>query len=401
MSDLYARLGLSRDAKLEDIRRAYKDQAKVKHPDRGGNAEEFKAIQEAHEVLTDEGRRKMYDLTGSAQEGGGGGGGGGMAAGGIPFNFMGGMGPFGGMPGMPGVTFNMSEVFGNMFGGRGGPQQKTRSGRGPNKFHDVGLRLVDFYKGHEFKLRFNQSRRCTGCSGSGAETSEPCGPCNGRGIRMIHRQIGPNMIAQTQVACDNCNGDGTRTIRVCKACQGKKNTEQDKQLDVKITPGMHENDTMAFIGECSDSAEFETPGDVVLTLKRSEASVGDIGEYEWKNDDLYIRKSISYVESILGFTMTLADHPNSASPTFNWRGGPLIHGAMLKMMDYGMPKKGGSGYGNLYIQVAITPPELKPWSVEDAAKLQSVLGGPAVALGDAGLALLIHTSESQMTPGKN
>lgn len=73
MSDLYRRLGISRDASPDDIKKAYRDLARKNHPDKGGNAEEFKAIQEAHEVLSDERRRQIYDMTGQVNEQGGGG----------------------------------------------------------------------------------------------------------------------------------------------------------------------------------------------------------------------------------------------------------------------------------------------------------------------------------------
>ena len=64
---MYERLGVSREATTEEIRRAYKDLAKQKHPDKGGDPEEFKQIQEAHEVLCDEQRRRIYNATGSTE----------------------------------------------------------------------------------------------------------------------------------------------------------------------------------------------------------------------------------------------------------------------------------------------------------------------------------------------
>ena len=111
--------------------------------------------------------------------------------------------------------------------------------------------------------------------------------------------------------------------------------------------------------------------------------LGDTDEYEWKGDDLVFRKEITFAESILGFTESLLDHPNGESPTVTWRGGPLLHGAMLKMEGGGMPKKAG-GYGNLYFQVLVTPPEVRPWTTEEATKLQSVVGGEGASLADAG-----------------
>lgn len=382
MSDLYERLGVSRGASHEEIRKAYKDLSKELHPDRpGGNEAKFKQIQEAHEVLSDENRRRMYDMTGSdvGDSDGRGGPMSGMAAGGIPFSFMGGAGPFG----MPGVSFDMSGLFGQMFGMRpdGGTRPK-RAGKGPNKHHDVGLKLSNFYKGHEIKLKFNQARRCSTCDGAGGDT-ESCGPCNGSGTRTMTRQIGPGMIAQTRGACDVCRGEGKIVKSTCKTCSGKKFVEKEKQLDIQIRPGMREGQQLTFSGECSDTVEHEEPGDVVLTLQRADLGVGDTDEYEWKGDDLVFRKEITFAESILGFTESLLDHPNGESPTVTWRGGPLLHGAMLKMEGGGMPKKAG-GYGNLYFQVLVTPPEVRPWTTEEATKLQSVVGGEGASLADAG-----------------
>jgi DnaJ family protein A protein 2 len=394
MSDLYERLGVDRDASREEIRRAYKDLAKEKHPDRGGDPEEFKRIQEAHEVLTDEDRRRMYDVTGSAAEGSGAPMSG-MAAGGFPFHFMNGAGPFG----MPGVAFDMGDVFSHLFGG-GGPgvgagPRRSRAPRGPNKHHDIGLSLRDFFVGKEIKLKFNQARRCTGCAGSGADSTEPCGQCGASGFKTLTRQIGPGMMAQTRIPCDGCSGEGKRVLRACGACHGKKYMEREKSLDIKIKPGMHDGQNLVFEGECSDSAEFERPGDVVLTLRRTDGGVGDMDEYEWVKDDLILRKSISYTESILGFSMVLEKHPGG-SRTVEWRGGPLIHGAMLKYTGGGMPRSGG-GFGDLFIQVMIVPPPCVAWSAEDAAKLSSVFGAPVGGLSSSGSPLTLFSSDSKLT----
>jgi len=378
MSDLYDRLGVSRDASTEEIRRAYKDAARTHHPDRGGNTETFKKIQEAHEILSDDERRKMYDMTGSTSNDPSGSGA--TTAGGFPFHFMSGMGPFG----MPGVAFDMGDIFGNIFGGgggSGGPKKtQRRGGRGPAKHHDIGLKLSDFYKGAEIKLKFNQARKCLDCKGTGAESTEPCGQCGGQGMKVQMRQIGPGMIAQTRAPCDACEGEGKRTMRVCRGCHGKKFNEREKMLEIKIVPGMKEGEKLTFAGECSDTLEYDEPGDVILTLRRADEE----NPFVWKDADLYIQKTISYAESVLGFTITLDAHPNGQAPRFVWNGGPLIHGAVLEMKSGGMPiaagSKQGGTYGNCYIQIQITPPNTKPWTPEEAAKLQSVLGGTAASL---------------------
>ncbi len=329
----------------------------------------------------------MYDMTGSTQDSPHGGMPGGMAAGGIPFSFMGGMGgPFG-MPGMPGVSFDMSDILGGMFGAR--RQNNRPGGKAPPKFTDINLELRDFYVGKEIKLKFNQARRCTGCNGSGAEVSEPCGACGGVGVRTLMRQIGPGMMAQTRASCDVCNGEGKRTIRTCRDCHGKRFVEKEKQLDIRITPGMREGEQLTFAGECSDTLEFDSPGDVILNIRR----VGS-EEYEWKGDDLWTTRKITYAESVLGFQLTFDDHPSGSKPKFAWRGGPLISGAVVQMSGMGMRNKTG-GSGNLYVRISIEPPEVKAWSAEDAAKLRSVFGGQAASLEDAGMPeFVIHSSSA-------
>lgn len=393
MSDLYAILGLNRNASQEDIRDAFKKLAVKHHPDKGGNAETYKKIQNAYEVLRDENRRRMYDTTGSesentVQQGG-------MAAGGIPFHFMGGMGGMGPF-GFPGVSVDMSDIFGNLFGGEGNNNGRRgrKGGKGPNKYHDVGLRLQDFYKGHEIKLKFNQARRCIPCSGTGAESTEICEPCGGKGVRLITQQIGP-MMMQTRAGCDVCNGEGKRILRQCRKCNGKRFMESEKMLEIHIVPGMKDGEVLSYEGECSDSADYDSPGDVVLTLRRVDKKEEELDVYEWKYEDLLIRKQITYVESLLGFQMKLDDHPNGLSPVFTWNGGPLIHGAVLQMPGFGMPKKAG-GYGNLQIQVMIVPPEAKKWSPEDAAKLQSVLGGVSFSFPEGSNSLGISSLDSKL-----
>lgn len=371
---LYERLGLDKSASVEEIRRAYKDLAKQKHPDRGGDPEEFKQIQEAHEILTDEQRRRMYDLTGSTNEQGGPGGG--MAAGGIPFEFMRGMGPFG----MPGVAFDIGSMFGGMFGGGGpgpgpGGNRRPRHPKGPNKHHDIGLNLQDFYNGRDIKLKFNQARKCDGCKGSGAAEggTEACGPCGGRGVRTHTQMIGPGMMAQQTGPCDACGGDGRRVLRPCKICHGKKYVEREKILDIQIRPGMREGQTLVFAGECSDSAEYDQPGDVVLTLRRADQPTADVDCWEWRGNDLWIRKRVSFAESVIGFKRTLEGHPSGKTLVVGWRKGALVHGATLQAPGWGMPT--AEGHGTCFVQIWVDTPATREWNAEEREKLRELLGG--------------------------
>src|SRR4051812_11233781 len=66
--DYYKLMGVERDAKAEDIKRAYRRLARKYHPDvsKEPNAEaRFKDLQEAYEVLKDPEKRAAYDQLGS------------------------------------------------------------------------------------------------------------------------------------------------------------------------------------------------------------------------------------------------------------------------------------------------------------------------------------------------
>jgi hypothetical protein len=61
METLYQILGVSEKADAKEIKKAYRALAKIHHPDKGGDEEEFKAITEAFEILSDPDKRKRYD----------------------------------------------------------------------------------------------------------------------------------------------------------------------------------------------------------------------------------------------------------------------------------------------------------------------------------------------------
>ena len=161
MRDPYAVLGVSKTADADTIRKRYKELARKYHPDLNkseGAADRFKLVNEAHEVIGDPDKRKLWDEFGEmstkpgfdaakarAWQNAGGFRGRGFPGGGFPGGgFPGGFG--GGGPGM-----DMEDLLGSMFGtGRrrrpSGFQGRRRS-KGPDVEVTIQVPLVDLVTG--------------------------------------------------------------------------------------------------------------------------------------------------------------------------------------------------------------------------------------------------------------
>eukprot|EP00002_Diphylleia_rotans_P031664 TRINITY_DN658_c0_g1_i1.p1 TRINITY_DN658_c0_g1~~TRINITY_DN658_c0_g1_i1.p1 ORF type:complete len:393 (-),score=72.68 TRINITY_DN658_c0_g1_i1:341-1519(-) len=64
-TDYYAVLGVSKTATPEEIKNAFRKLSLKHHPDKGGDPEVFKQINEANQVLSDPSKRRIYDAVGS------------------------------------------------------------------------------------------------------------------------------------------------------------------------------------------------------------------------------------------------------------------------------------------------------------------------------------------------
>jgi len=337
---LYERLGVSRDADTNEIKKAFKKLAMTHHPDKGGDPEEFKKIQHAHEILTDDNKRKVYDMTGSDT---------GEMPQGMPF----GGGPFGGFGGGPfgGVPFDMGDLFGGMFGmGGGGPPQGVRVKRaqGPPKTIEIPLSLKDFYHGKTLEIKFERHKFCEACKGEGATSFSSCDTCKGMGkVRQI-MMMGPIQMVN-EAPCRDCNGNGRKAAGNCYVCGGKKTKVQEKTIVLKIEPGMKPRDVLVFPKECSDDPNYEEPGDVHFLLQ--EAS----GDENWTRvvDELETFVNINLKESLLGCEKTLTGHPGYPDGLTLTIPAGVKHTETIIFNQKGMVKKGG-GFGDLHCKIHIS-----------------------------------------------
>jgi len=121
---LYKLLEVEKTATPTEIKKAFQKQARVHHPDRGGDENKFKELQQAYEVLSDEQKRSKYDKYGDEGEKAG---------------------------GPRGEADGFADVF-DMFGGRGGGFQRGGPKRGPDVQHTLNISLEEFFNGTTKKL---------------------------------------------------------------------------------------------------------------------------------------------------------------------------------------------------------------------------------------------------------
>jgi DnaJ family protein A protein 2 len=111
-----------------------------------------------------------------------------------------------------------------MFGG-GGRSRPSGPRKGKDMAHALKVSLEDLYKGKVSKLALQKQVICNKCDGKGGKDGavKTCPGCQGRGVKIIMRQLGP-MIQQMQQTCGECNGEGQiiNPKDRCKECTGKK-----------------------------------------------------------------------------------------------------------------------------------------------------------------------------------
>lgn len=66
------------------------------------------------------------------------------------------------------------------------------------------------------------------------------------------------MIQQMQTRCDTCSGDGNiiNDKDRCKKCNGKKTVQEQKIIEVVISPGMRDGQKIVFYGEGDQEVRF-------------------------------------------------------------------------------------------------------------------------------------------------
>ena len=326
--DLYGVLGLSQDATDADIKKAYRKLSLKYHPDKNPGDEAahtlYMDIQHAHEVLSDEDKRQIYDMDGEeglkqaaqGQQRGGGGG--------------------------------IFDLFGQQMGGGGGKR------KGPDYKMNFDVSLEDLYNGVTKTLKVTRNVICKACKGTGAKDGQTkqCHHCGGKGQTMVLQQIAPGFNVQMQQPCPHCGGKGKLGHAKCPICSGKKVKPEEKELEMTVERGMPDGFEIVF-KRASEQSPETTPGDVIMTLKQQPHRT-----FTRRGDNLHMTQALSLYEALLGFRTTV-QHLDAEGRRITLEGQGVTQPEEVRTVkDEGMPlHEASSDKGDLLVTYSIRWPK--------------------------------------------
>ena len=334
--DYYAALGVPKDAKAADVKKAYRKLAAELHPDRNpGGEERFKEVSEAYDVLSDGTKRKEYDEARS------------LFASGGSRGFSGGTGPFdvGDLFHQGGAGF--SDVFSNLFGGGG--RQRSAPRRGADVEAAITLPFVDALRGTTVPLRLSGEGACDTCRGSGAApgtSPQTCPVCQGKGV--VSRNQGSFSFAEP---CTNCRGTGNVVQTPCPTCHGSGVQTKERTLTVRIPAGVADGQKVRLKGKGSPGERGGPAGDLLVRV-----SVAAHPVFGRKGDHLTLTVPVTYAEAALGANVVVPTVDGTV--TLKVPAG-TSSGRTFRVKGKGVPVKGGAGDLLVTVEVDV-PKDLTP-----------------------------------------
>lgn len=338
--DYYEVLGLSKSASSDEIKSAYRKLAMKYHPDRNpgdkGAEESFKEVNEAYEVLSDEGKRKQYDSFGHAGMGNGSGGFGGGFNGGFEDIF--------------------SDIF-DMFGGGGfSSSNRNAAQKGANLKVAVTLSFEEAVFGVSKDIKINRNETCHVCNGSGAvddNNVHTCNKCNGTGQVRVNQKT-PFGVMQSIRTCDECNGEGKIIDNPCSNCGGKGLEKKTRKISINIPAGVDNGSILPLRGEGEPGQNGGPRGDLLVYISVQEHSI-------LKRDDnnLYSDIPITFVQAVLGdeiFIPSLDEKSKTIQKVkFSIPEGTQAN-QTFRLRGKGVANPNGFGKGDQFIKVKVEIP---------------------------------------------
>jgi len=349
MKDYYEILGVPKNASQDEIKKAFYKLAHQYHPDKGGNPEKFKEINEAYQVLSNPERRAQYDKFGRTFEGASAGASQGF--GGFDWSSFDFGTPFESDFFNFSKDFDFSDIFGDFFGSR---QTNTREASMEGKDLEVTqeLTLEEAAFGAKKEVSFKTYVVCDHCKGKGYEPDsklKTCPVCKGEGVvRESRRTI---LGAFTQITdCPKCKGRGRVPERPCHICGGDGRLYDKKTVLVEIPPGVRNNETIKIKSEGEAGIFGSKSGDLYLKIKILPHKI-----FERKEDDLFMVLNISFPEAALGAEKEI-ETLDKKKIIFKIPPG-TDSGEIFRIKGKGIKHFNRLGAGDLFIKIKVSTPK--------------------------------------------
>ena len=333
-TEFYDRLGVSKDASQDEIKRAYRKMSKKYHPDinkEPGAEEKYKEVQEAYETLSDDQKRAAYDQYGPDGA-----------------NGFGGQGGFGGFDGGAGFG-GFEDIFSSFFGG-GATRNPNAPRQGDDLQYRVNLSFEEAIFGAEKEVHYNREATCKTCSGSGAKPGTSpvtCGRCHGQGVINVDTQT-PLGMMRRQVTCDVCHGTGQEIKEPCQTCHGTGHEKQSHKVSVKIPAGVETGQQIRLAGQGEAGFNGGPYGDLFVII-----NVNPSDKFTRDGSTIYYTLNISFVQAALGDTLEVPTVHGNVEMTIP---AGTQTGKTFRLKGKGAPRLRGGSQGDQHVTVKIVTP---------------------------------------------
>ena len=330
MTDYYEVLGVTRQATDEEIKRAYRAQARRYHPDNNGGdpaAEaQFKEVSVAYETLRDPERRRRYDIFGED--------------GTRPSSAAG-----------PSDQFGFGDIFDAFFGGDPfGNGRQAGPARAPDAEAVVNLDLPRAAFGTTASVEVRLPVTCARCEGSGCEPgTHParCDVCGGTGeVREVRRSILGQIM--TAAPCVACSATGSRIPTPCNECRGDGRVRSSRTIDVEVPAGVDDGQRLRLAGRGPAAPRGGIPGDLYVTVR-----VAPDERFHREGDDLLHIRTIAFTQAALGARL---DIETLEAPEELLVPPGTQPGHVFRLKGRGVPALRGRGRGDLLVRVDVEVP---------------------------------------------